>query len=140
MRSPVIIAVVMAIIMGGAYFALTRQAAPSAVTQGGSTSPAPNTTPAQGGQNNTETTPVKSYSMSEVSAHNSPSDCWVAISGRVYDVSAYVASGDHPGEAEILDGCGKDATVMFNMIPKEGRPHKQEARDLLPQFQIGTLQ
>lgn len=75
MRSPVIIAVVMAIIMGGAYFALTRQAAPSAVTQGGSTSPAPNTTPAQGGQNNTETTPVKSYSMSEVSAHNSPSDC-----------------------------------------------------------------
>ena len=64
----------------------------------------------------------------------------MAISGRVYDVSAYVASGDHPGEAEILDGCGKDATVMFNMIPKEGRPHKQEARDLLPQFQIGTLQ
>lgn len=128
----------MAIIMGGAYFALTRQPANTPANQTAPTS-VDQTTPAPGGQNNTQTTPSSSYSLQEVAAHNSATDCWVAISGRVYDVTAYVASGDHPGEDEILNGCGKDATVMFNMIPKEGRPHKQEARDLLPQFQIGTL-
>ncbi len=74
------------------------------------------------------------YAMSEVAQHNNQDDCWLVINGKVYDVTSFIP--DHPGGNEILKGCGKDATSLF-----EGeREHSgSKALDLLPKFEIGVL-
>lgn len=79
----------------------------------------------------------KSYTLADISSHSTKDDCWMAIEGEVYDVTKYISS--HPGGDDILMGCGKDATAYFNNRPGEGTPHPKKARDLLPQFLIGTL-
>eukprot|EP00760_Papus_ankaliazontas_P028773 PhM_4_TR393/c0_g2_i1/m.90709/K00101/lldD; L-lactate dehydrogenase (cytochrome) len=56
-----------------------------------------------------------SVSSEELSRHSSREDCWVAIRGHVYDVTAFAS--DHPGGAEILYKYGgKDATSEFDML------------------------
>lgn len=48
----------------------------------------------------------------ELARHNSRSDCWVAIHGKVYDVTSFLS--EHPaGAAVILKQAGKDATAAF---------------------------
>jgi cytochrome b involved in lipid metabolism len=89
----------------------------------------------------TETSPAaeaKSYTLDEVAKHNSESDCWLAIEGKVYDVTEFV--GRHPGGKAILNGCGKDATTLFNERPTNNKgPHPDQAKAQLPSFEIGTL-
>lgn len=81
---------------------------------------------------------VKSYKLAEVSSHNLATDCWMAIDGKVYDVTSFVSK--HPGGPAIVGGCGKNATVLFNERPTNDRgPHPAQARTLLPQYEIGTL-
>jgi cytochrome b involved in lipid metabolism len=79
------------------------------------------------------TTTNASYTLTDISAHASASDCWMAIDGNVYNVSSYV--NQHPGGQQIVDGCGKDASGLFASI----RKHQREATAMLPEFQIGTL-
>lgn len=51
----------------------------------------------------------------ELARHNSRHDCWMAIRGRVYDVSSYMQA--HPGGAgQLMRGAGKDATALFDAI------------------------
>lgn len=81
------------------------------------------------------------YSLAEIEKHNTRDNCWFAISGKVYDVTSYIAGEMHPGKAAILEGCGKDATVLFNTRPMgSGTAHSDKARDYLNNFQIGDLQ
>ncbi len=79
------------------------------------------------------------YSYSEVAAHATATDCWLVIEGQVYDVTPFIESQSHPGGAAILEGCGTDATSIFNQRPKDGEPHSDIARSFLPKYQIGTL-
>lgn len=72
------------------------------------------------------------YTYAQVSAHNSASDCWMVINGTVYDVTSYVP--EHPG-SEILRGCGKEATAMYEEI----RKHEGRATAMLPSYKIGVL-
>ena len=47
--------------------------------------------------------------MAEVAKHNSASDCWMVISGKVYDVTSFLNS--HPGgSGTMLPYCGQEAT------------------------------
>jgi cytochrome b involved in lipid metabolism len=79
-----------------------------------------------------------SYTLTEVSSHNSASDCWMAIGGKVYNVTDFV--GKHPGGPSIIGGCGKDATVLFNERPTNDMgPHPKQAEALLETFYIGDL-
>ncbi|OGY56964.1 MAG: hypothetical protein A2Y84_00745 [Candidatus Colwellbacteria bacterium RBG_13_48_8] len=78
-----------------------------------------------------------SFTLEEVAQHNSASDCWIAIHGKVYDVTSFI--GNHPGGPAILQGCGKDATGLYEKRPGAGTPHSQNARDLLVSFFIGDL-
>lgn len=80
---------------------------------------------------------TKTYTLDEIAQHNSASDCWMAIHGKVYDVTSFVPS--HPGEEAILLGCGKDATSMFESRPGSGTAHSQQAHNLLENFLIGDL-
>ncbi len=77
---------------------------------------------------------VRAYPMSEVAAHNTPENCWTAIRGEVYDVTAWITK--HPGgEKAILKTCGIDATTLFEN--KHGGSEGPEAA--LSGFKIGTL-
>jgi predicted heme/steroid binding protein len=71
------------------------------------------------------------YTLSEVSAHNTASDCWLVISGQVYDVTTFIPI--HPGGNAILAYCGEDATSIFDAI------HNPTAFAMLPPYLIGTL-
>lgn len=82
---------------------------------------------------------VKSYTLLEIAAHASPADCWFAVEGKVYNVTAFIASGKHPGGEAVLMGCGKDATSLFNAKPTNGQPHSPKAREGLANFYIGEL-
>jgi len=74
----------------------------------------------------------KKYNMTDIGAHNKADDCWTAIDGKVYDITAYISS--HPAGKIILQGCGTDASVLF------GAKHSNGARELLGSYYIGDLQ
>jgi cytochrome b involved in lipid metabolism len=80
------------------------------------------------------------YTLDDIAAHDSSKDCWLAIEGRVYDITPYIADRTHPGGSEILVGCGLDATELFNTRPMgSNTPHSEEARSYLNAFYIGDL-
>ncbi|KAJ7619164.1 FMN-dependent dehydrogenase-domain-containing protein [Mycena polygramma] len=55
------------------------------------------------------------WSLEQVAAHNSPTDCWVIIKSNVYDVTDFLP--EHPGGAKIiLKYAGRDATSAFEPI------------------------
>ncbi|MES2436891.1 MAG: cytochrome b5-like heme/steroid binding domain-containing protein [Patescibacteria group bacterium] len=103
-----------------------------------------NTEQTQGTQatttNSTEatSTAAKSFTLAEVSAHNTKADCWLVINAKVYDVTKMIAN--HGGGDAILEGCGKDATTLFMTRPMgSGTPHSAKAQSFLPNFLIGDL-
>ena len=69
--------------------------------------------------------------LADVAKHATASDCWMAIDGKVYNVTSFIPN--HPGGEAILRGCGKDASDMFNSR------HGERAKALLPSFYIGDL-
>lgn len=82
-----------------------------------------------------------SYTIAQVTEHADKNSCWIAIDNKVYDVTPYISSGFHPGKAAILQGCGKDATTLFNTRPMgSGTSHSDRARKMLPKYLIGKLE
>lgn len=78
------------------------------------------------------------YTYADIQKHTTKEDCWMAIKENVYDVSAYIKSEKHP--PSIIDGCGKDATVLFETRPTgSGTPHSQKANEMLKSYLIGTF-
>lgn len=74
-----------------------------------------------------------------VRAHNTLTDCWMIISGKVYDVTEYVPL--HPGGVEtIKSSCGADGTQEFK-TKGESNPqdHSDFAYTLLENYYIGTI-
>lgn len=79
----------------------------------------------------------KSYSLAEVAAHAKPTDCWMAIHGKVYDVTSYLP--DHPSRPEVIEAwCGKEASNAYDTKTK-GRPHSASAGRMLEAFDIADL-
>ena len=82
---------------------------------------------------------VMTYTLADVSPHSKAEDCWIVIEGNVYDMTPYIQKQIHPGGAAILFGCGKDATAVFNLRPKDQKAHSQKARDILKNYFLGAL-
>jgi cytochrome b involved in lipid metabolism len=79
----------------------------------------------------------KVIESSELARHASPDNCWMAIRGTVYDLSAYLPR--HPSPPEIvLPWCGKEATEAYVTKTKR-RPHSAHADELLAKYRIGIL-
>lgn len=77
------------------------------------------------------------YTLDEIAPHSTKDDCWIAIEGKVYDVTEFIEK--HPGGEAILFGCGKDASEIFNKRPSDGEPHSENARLQLPGYFRGDL-
>ena len=82
---------------------------------------------------------TRSISLDEVAAHSTPEDCWLVINGKVYDVSGLGDAG-HPGGDAVYEGCGIDATELFETRPMgSGTPHSTRAIAGLDNYFIGDL-
>ena len=87
-----------------------------------------------------EETMEQKYTLAEIEKHNKPEDCWLLINGRVYDVTEYIKSQKHPGGETMLQGCGKEATELFEKRPMgSGTPHSEKARQALEKYYIGDF-
>src|SRR5210317_1381083 len=61
------------------------------------------------GGNYNKNKPLESYTLADVSLHNTKDDAWLIYNNQVLDVSKWITS--HPGgEQEILRFAGMDAT------------------------------
>jgi len=74
----------------------------------------------------------KEYTLEEVAKHNKKSDAWIAINGKVADVTKWIPL--HPGGDIIMKGVGKDASALFKSIG-----HDEYAKKMLKKYQIGIL-
>lgn len=74
------------------------------------------------------------YTMAQVQAHKTSGDCWVAVDGKVYDLTNWEAK--HPGGADRITAlCGTDGTAAFQaQHAGQGEPN-----ETLAEYQIGTL-
>ena len=82
--------------------------------------------------------------MTEIVKHSSSSDCWMLISGKVYDITNYF--GSHPGGNSTMSAtCGTDATAAYMTKDPYASSsggytaHSSRARSLLSQYFIGDL-
>ena len=92
-----------------------------------------NTAPAPTGSTNAPAA-AKTYTLADVASHKTPSNCWTAVNGKVYDLTAWIAR--HPGGEMPIEGmCGVDATSKF--AAQHGGQVKPE--NVLGGFYIGNL-
>lgn len=133
MSKTILITVLVLIVVGGGMFALTRNKADAPFVQNNNLTQPTASTSAQDSEQKSE-----AYSLTEIGKHSTEQDCWMAIEGKVYDVTKYIIS--HPGGKAIIGGCGKDATVLFNERPTNDKgPHPAQARALLEKYEIGVF-
>ena len=75
----------------------------------------------------------------ELEKHNSPQDAWIAVDGKVYDVTKYATI--HPGGKKINLGFGKDATALYRRLGLAGKYHSWVNIDsIIGKCYIGLLE
>lgn len=89
------------------------------------------------------TTPTTSsnstkFSAEMVAAHNTTSDCWAIINGKVYDLTNW--QDQHMGGKEaILRNCGKDISSLSGSHPG-GDFSSSELQEILSEFYKGDIE
>lgn len=78
-------------------------------------------------------THLQTYSLSEISCHDSYHDCWVVIYDKVYDLGHFLQ--EHPGGDDvILEYAGHDATLAFRSVG-----HSSDALIWMEKYCVGIL-
>jgi cytochrome b involved in lipid metabolism len=80
----------------------------------------------------TPTPSIPTYTLAEIGAHATPDDCWMAIYGKVYNFTEYIAL--HPAGGAMNKACGKDGSEMYDAIP-----HSDYADTLFDPYYVGEL-
>jgi len=76
-------------------------------------------------------------SLEQLATHNIEDDCWMAIEGKVYDITDYIP--EHPTPAVVLTPwCGKEATEAMR-TKGYGRDHSPTAWAMLDDYVVGVL-
>ncbi len=69
------------------------------------------------------------YTLAEIAKHDTASDCWSVVNGKVYDLTSWI--NRHEGGADkILGMCGIDASADFN---------GEHSRDREPQAELKSF-
>jgi cytochrome b involved in lipid metabolism len=73
-------------------------------------------------------------STTEIKIHNTKSDCWSIVNGKVYNLTTYVQK--HPGGSAVITNiCGKDGTNSFaNEHNTQSKPNS-----VLTGFLLGSV-
>ena len=123
-----VLAVVTVVVAAGVAIQTFRVGESGAEAVWGTTLSAP--APPESSTPNTPTT----FTLAQVSTHNTPADCWTAIDGSVYNLTAW--ESEHPGGiSPIVALCGTDGTAAFtNQHGGQGQPAQA-----LTRFKVGTL-
>ncbi|KAK9910117.1 hypothetical protein M0R45_034092 [Rubus argutus] len=75
----------------------------------------------------------KVYHFDEVAQHKYKKDCWIIVSGKVYDVTSFLE--EHPGGDEVLLlAADRDATDDFNDVG-----HSDSAREMMEKYYVGEV-
>ncbi|KAJ3683316.1 hypothetical protein LUZ60_013543 [Juncus effusus] len=75
----------------------------------------------------------KVLTLEEVAKHNTNKDCWLIISGKVFDLTKFLE--DHPGGDDVLlSSTGKDATDDFEDVG-----HSATARAMMDEYYVGEI-
>jgi len=78
--------------------------------------------------------PIKIISQEECDKHNTEEDCWIAVHGRVLDMTKFL--DEHPGGPQvILEMVNGDASQEFEDIG-----HSDAARRLATDYIVGVLE
>lgn len=93
----------------------------------------------------TQTSNTKTVlTLNELSKHNSQSDCWLLISGKVYDITSFF--GSHPGgNGTMAATCGTDATDAYMTkdpyasSSSSRSAHSSRAKSMLASYYLGDL-
>jgi len=82
--------------------------------------------------------------MKEIATHNKQTDCWMLISGKVYNITSFF--GSHPGgNSTMITSCGKDATAAYMTKDPSATSsgtrsaHSSNAVSLLNNYYIGDF-
>lgn len=82
--------------------------------------------------------------MTEIAKHNKSTDCWMLISGKVYDITSYF--GTHPGgNRTMAPTCGTDATAAYATRDPYATSsssrvaHSSRAQNMLNDYYIGDF-
>lgn len=84
--------------------------------------------------NNTNT-----YTISEVTKHNTPEDCYMIFENKVYDISKDRLQFHDTRYLNIDDWCGKDITIDFKDKAGRNQDHIENSYTLLNTYYIGDL-
>lgn len=76
-------------------------------------------------------------SLDDLALHSTEKDCWIAVEGNVYDITAYLPSHPVP-PAVLLAWCGKEATEGMR-TKGYGRDHSPAAWGMLEAYRVGEL-
>lgn len=76
---------------------------------------------------------MKTFSLGDVSSHNTEKDCWIIVHGKVYDMTPFL--DEHPGGKKVvMKVAGMDASKQFDMF------HNQAILDkYTPKLMIGSI-
>ncbi|MFO0718451.1 MAG: cytochrome b5-like heme/steroid binding domain-containing protein [Candidatus Paceibacterota bacterium] len=106
-RNIIISVVILIVLAGGIIFTISSNGNDKQNPSAPTSTTAPTSTPAP------TTQTASSFTMAQVQTHNSKTDCWSAINGKVYNLTSWI--GQHPGgQGAILSICGKDGSPAFN--------------------------
>lgn len=65
---------------------------------------------------------LKKITPKELAEHNKEADVWLAIRGKVFNVTRYLPF--HPGgPQELMKGAGRDATELFEQVSPPYKLH-----------------
>jgi len=65
--------------------------------------------------------PPQTFTLAEVSQHNNPSDCWIVLRNRVYNVTELVSKDSNNRFAKE---CGKPIQGFGNGFPNDGNSNR----------------
>ncbi|KKR03143.1 MAG: L-mandelate dehydrogenase [Microgenomates group bacterium GW2011_GWB1_40_9] len=109
------------VVIGGIFWSLQKKPTVPATSQIASVEP----------------TTQPAVTKQEVMKHNTKDDCWVIVSGSVYNVTSYIPN-HKGGPDKIISVCGQDATTLFTTRNGKG-PHPDKVQGALNAMLVGPL-